>query len=164
MKRNLLFVLVFMCFLAGIPVGIYAQEYLYVYAPNGQENSFAIDNIRKITFTGEAMSVLQTDGGAVQMPYSDISLLTFVPQIGSGTKEIKTNPGIKVYIADGTLFVESEEELTTISLYNMQGTLLQNTTPRSLTASLSLRNAPVGVYVVRILSRSGVSNYKIINC
>jgi len=152
-----------MCFLAGISAKTYAQEtgaHLYIYAPNGQEKPFAINNIRKITFSGEAMNVYQVNGDAVQMLYNDIDMLMFKPWLISTIANI-TIPDIKVYINDGTLFVESQEELISVALYNVQGNILQKIMPGSLSANMSLRGVPTGIYIVRILSRSGVNTYKI---
>ena len=166
MKKNLIFVLMCLCFSVGIPTGISAQEvggYLYVYTPDGKGTPFAIDSIRKITFTDEAMNVFQVNGNLVQMPYSDIDKLTFESKLVSGYKVVEATPYIKVYVTDRTLFIESQEELTAVSLYNMQGVLLQSITSRSLSACLPLQNIPAGIYIVQILSRSGVSVYKFIN-
>lgn len=166
MKRNVFIILMTMCFWAGISAEIYAQEsedYLYISAPDGQKKPFAIADIRKITFTGETMSVFQINGDTEQISYNDICKLTFEPQLTVDNKEIETNPDIKVYISGGMLFVKSQEELIAVSLYNMQGRQLQNITPRSVLAVLPLQNIPAGVCVVRILSGNGVHTYKIIN-
>ena len=166
MKKKVIFVLMCMCFFAGLPAGIYAQEngdHLYVYAPDGQEKPFALDNIRKITFSDEAMSVIPENGAAEQISYDDIGKLTFEPQLITDIMVIETNSCIIVYITDGNLFVESQEELTAVSLYNMQGRQLQNVTPRSQSAVLPLQSVPAGIYLVRILNQSGVHTFKIIN-
>ena len=164
MNRNINFILLCMCFLVGIPAKTHAQEAtgasLYVYAPGGQEKSFAINNIRKITFSGEAMNVYQVSGNAVQMSYTDISKLMFKPWSISNNANI-TIPGIKIYIVDETLFIESPEEMISVILYNMQGYMLKKIMPGSLSANMSLQGMPAGVFLVRILSRSGVNTYKI---
>jgi len=154
-----------MCFLAGIPAKTHAQETganLYVYAPGGQEKSFAINNIRKITFSGEAMNVCQANGDTVQMSYGDINMLMFNPWSISGNANI-TIPDIKVYIVDETLFIESPEELISVILYSMQGNMLKKIMPGSLSANMSLQGVPAGGFLVRILSRSGMNTYKIIH-
>ena len=164
MKKNRFFVLACIYFIAGTAVHIHAQNsgYLYVLAPNGQEQSFVLDNIRKITFTDETMLVHPLKGSATEMYYEDISKL-LIERWRINNEAAAIDCDAKVYSSGGTLFIESSTELTTVNLYNRQGILLQSIAPESLSASLPLPSGQTDMYIVQVVSRKGMSVHKIIN-
>jgi len=136
-----------------------AQDYLYVYAPNGQGTPFALDNIQKIIFTADAMQVYLTSGSVTTFPYANVARLMFDP--GSvGNETVETASDVKAYALGGSLFVESPVEMSTVNLYNLQGMLLQSVAPQSLSARLPL-GVQAGVYVVQVFNAKGVSVHKI---
>jgi hypothetical protein len=153
------------CFLlAGVAIQAHAQqrEYLYVYAPDATAQSFALSDIRKITFTEQGLNVQPVTGAATVLPYSAVSKLSFEPWDVS-IETPAADDGVKVYINSETLFVESATEIAAVNLYNSQGVLVQNIAPLSLSANLSLSGIAPGVYIVQVFNQQGISSHKILN-
>ena len=148
--------------LAGMAMMSQAQTqgYLYVYAPGGQGTPFALENIKKITFTADAMQVSPASGSATTLVYANIARMMFEPGLISNDA-IETASGIKVYASGGTVFIESPVEISTVNLYNLQGMLLQSVAPKSLSATLLVGNQ-TGIYVVQVFGPQGVSVHKIL--
>jgi hypothetical protein len=143
----------------------YAQraDYLYLYSPGGAEQSFSLDEIRKITFTEQNMQVHPSGGGVMSILYDNIARLTFASQEGSGI-DVPLKEAVKIYFnaAENRVIIESPLLITAVSLYNLQGALLQCAAPQSLSTDMSLSGFPAGVYVVQVSNGQGVNVGKII--
>ena len=168
MKRrilNPLMLLSLACLLAVATTKVHAQNdgKLYVYALDGEEQVFVLDEIQKITFTEDNMIVQPVSGNTTELGYSDLSKMTFRQQGDVANEIIETENGVKVYPdGNGSLIVESATEILAVNLFDLQGKLLQSAAPQSLTATLDMSSALNGVYVVQILNRQGVSAHKIV--
>ena len=151
-------------FLATTAGTIRAGDYLYMYATNGTTQSLAFNDLRKLTFTEQGINVHLTDNKLSTLPYNNVSVITFNPNGATAISEIVAN-ALKVYRNEtGTVIIESPTEISVVHLYNIQGALLQQFAPKSLSASLPLSNFPTGLYIIRIIDRQRqVTTHKIIN-
>jgi hypothetical protein len=70
---------------AAAAPGVCAQsaDTLYVQSPSNVVHSFALDKVRKLTFTGQDVSVHSTSGGTTAMLYADVVKLAFTPIVGA---------------------------------------------------------------------------------
>ena len=157
-KRLLPFILL----LVGAIIHTHAESSgnIYVYTPNGTEHSFVLDNIQKITFSEQNLKIYSVDGNSEDFAFSDISKLTFKSS-DIGNETTIADPGVKVYASAGRLTVESPTEILLVKLFDIQGKLLQNIAPLSLSANIDLPLS-AGVYIVRIFNREGTSVHKFI--
>jgi hypothetical protein len=149
----------------GIAVQSYAQtaDYMYVYAPAETRQSFSLNDVQKITFTEQSMQVHSQSGSAASIFYDSIKKLTFTSQEGNDIAT-PSSSGVKVYLDDAAneVVIESPVEITSVNLFNMQGTLLQRIASRSTSATASLSALPAGVYIVQVSNEQGVSVHKIL--
>jgi hypothetical protein len=139
-----------------------AGDKLYVNNPNGTSINFALDDVDKLTFTGEEVTVhLAT--GATPFLYAAIESITFVEKYSAGlqTPDFKT---VKVfYDAAKNLVIESSEALASVAIYNLQGVQLQSRQLSGLSATLPFASYPVGVYPVLVRNSEGkISIHKIL--
>jgi helix-turn-helix protein len=109
------------------------------------------------------MQVHSQSGSAASILYDNIKKLTFTSQEGNGIAT-PSSSGVKVYLNDmvGDVIIESLVEITSVNLFNMQGTVLQYIAPRSTSAKVSLSARPSGVYIVQVSNGQGVSVHKIL--
>lgn len=156
---SLLFVAVFM----ATSISAQAQVRLYVYAQDGTEkSSFAVSNLKTITFTEQDMSFNAYDGNATTEPFDEVSVWIFK----NGTSNIQqpsTLNNVKVYLNRSNVQVESSIEIASIQMYNTQGNLLQQTAPENLSATMPLSAYSAGLYILRVVGTNGqTSVHKIV--
>ena len=168
MKTNLLKIAIMavVAIIATTAQTVSAEDSLYVYAPNGTSQSLALNNLQKLTFTGQGIDVHLAGNNLSTLLYNNISVITFNPKqttTPETTPEILSN--LNIYRNEaGMVVIESSTEINAIRLYSAQGALLQQLTPKSLSATLSLSDFTAGLYIIRIVNRQGqITTHKIIN-
>ena len=160
MKRKLL---LFGILLAAAAVQLQAQavDCLSVYTLGGTR-SVALDRIQKITFSVDDVNIVPSIGYAVQIPLDDVLKMTFEQKDFIDVPEVEVDYGVKVYSDGNSLIVESATEISAVSLFDMQGRLLQSIAPGSLSAMLDFTASSVGVYVVLVANGQGTSAHKVV--
>ena len=162
-RKNLRFGWLFsVLFLLAGTVYVQAQNcnYLYVYAPDGTQ-SFALNDIQKITFSEQNMNVHPVRGNATEIDFSNVLKLAFGSE-PINNESTQTDYGVKVYSNNnGSLIIESVTEISIVNLFDLQGRLLQSIAPKALSATLNLPYSS-GVYVVQTSTQQGVSAHKIV--
>ena len=138
---------------------------LYVYAPGGSAQTFALNDLRKLTFTQTQMTVYSNS--IVNIPYENLLVMSFTPLAHYQT-DVKTinNYYIKVYVDAGNLIIKSSSEITNLQVYDIFGrtvgarhALPSNTTP----LQIPLYDYPAGIYIIKIADVEGkISVHKII--
>lgn len=144
----------------GLPVSsICAQEEkMYVYFSDGAEQAFNLNNLRKITFSEQSISIFSTTDEFSAIPYN--SVIAFKSKSTAITEVKETD--IKLYWLANDLMVESNMEISVIEVYNLQGTLLIQKDVKSLSATIPLSSHPTGLYIIRISTKPSVHMYKVI--
>jgi hypothetical protein len=138
-------------------------DYMYLHSPGGGEQSFLLDDVRKITLTEQSMQVHPFSGASTSVFYDNIAKLTFTQQEGNAI-DAPLKEDVRVYFnpVEDRLIIESPSPIAAVNLYNMQGVLVQRTAPQSLSAGISLSSCPAGVYVVQVSNGQGIKVRKII--
>lgn len=155
----MLFVAVFM----ATSISAQAQTRLYVYAQDGTEkSSFAVSNLKTITFTEQDMSFNAYDGNTTTEPFDEVSVWVF--KSGETNIQQPSAPNnVKAYLSENNLLVESSVEIISIQIYNTQGSLLQQTAPKTLSATVPLSAYSAGLYILRVVGTNGqTSVHKIV--
>jgi hypothetical protein len=149
------------CFFSG---NFYAQNSreLRVYDNTGTLQTFSLNEVQKITFSGTEMVINKNDGNALPILFSDLYYFNVSSNV-TAIPEIKTS-GSTVYFSDesGEVKARSLSKITELSLFNIQGRKLQQILPNSPEANLYLSSYPKGIYIVRVADGSGVTVKKII--
>jgi len=160
MKRILL---LFGILLAAVTVQLQAQvsDCLSVYTVSGTQ-WFALDKIQKITFSDGDMNIAPTTGDAARIAIDDVLKMAFEQKDFIDVPQVEIDYGVNVYSDGNSLIVESTTEISTVSLFDMQGRLLQNIAPGSLSATLDFTASSAGVYVVLVSNRQGTSAHKVV--
>lgn len=121
--------------------------YLSIVQTDGQTN-FNINTIRRITFSDGYMVFALTDNTEQKLPLSSLSRMFFS---ADGVDAIKTVESQKPAFAlqEGVLSVEAQEG-TQVTIYDMNGRPVRNTTAQKAGTSINLNGMSKGVYIVRV--------------
>ena len=149
--------------MAAVTVQLQAQvsDCLSVYTVSGTQ-WFALDKIQKITFSDGDMNIAPTTGDAARIAIDDVLKMAFEQKDFIDVPQVEIDYGVNVYSDGNSLIVESTTEISTVSLFDMQGRLLQNIAPGSLSATLDFTASSAGVYVVLVSNRQGTSAHKVV--
>lgn len=137
----------------------------YVYTKGvTNANIYSLDNLDKLTFDDNAMSVW-TSAGRTDYAYSDIALLTFREEMKPSGIETLTI-GLDVLISydreSMLVSVQSSKPLTGLSVFDLQGRMVSSLRLQGDQLQLSLAGLPQGVYVVKAQGAGFGKSVKII--
>lgn len=126
------------------------------------DQSYLIDEVQKLVFSDEAMSVHFTNNPAFyEIAYDDMLKITFGEKLFSAVESVATSQ-LHISYTRETVTVVSNNEIAQVALYNLQGVLLQYVTPRTNSVVLDLSGQPSGIYIVRAVSGDSIETQKII--
>ena len=138
-------------------------EGLFVHPVDGSAiQSTALDNIQRLTFDGNDLSVVEnTNGTTAGYALDDVAKLTFgdiiVMNIDNPTAQSAID--VNVYVTPaGELVVESPVAVKSLVLFSMSGTQMLRTN----STSISLTSLQTGVYVLLVETNQGNISKKII--
>lgn len=154
---------VLLCMMILSTVSSAKGDNLYVYLKDGSMQTFAVDDVQKLTFTESALVVNQAAGTSVDFPYSSLKFfsLKLFDDTGLDSESI---PPVCVYpvLTSDKVTVVSATVISKMELYDLQGRRLLQLTPETVQAELSLVSYPTGLYLLHITNETGVSMNKII--
>lgn len=131
---------------------------------DNKDKSFLIDDIKKITFSEEAMELIM-ERGQENIPYANFSLITLTEvAISSGVEETLRDDGfiVKYNKSIQELEVSSSAPIVSLQVYSLQGKLIVAMSPQALSATVSLADYPSGIYVMRASTGESVITQKIV--
>lgn len=139
---------------------------LYVWTKNGSKTVYSLDNLDRLTFEDNTMSVWKSNG-KTSYPYSNIGLVTFKDGIRPTTGiEQLTTPDTDVTIKYDKeaqmLLVSSEKTLTGIMVCDLQGRTVIREKESSGNTQLSLSGLPKGIYLIKVTGNGFGKSVKII--
>jgi hypothetical protein len=160
-KKKLLFAVAALMLCVGT---MQAQETgLLVHNDTGAPQSFTLSGIDKITFSDGQLNVLSTNGTSTDFSLSAISKLTFAAVDGSEIPVVEVS-ALNLYPnpVQDELFVKSDTEIETITLFGLQGNVLLRSKVQSSSTTLSLGFLPKGIYLIQVKRADAISTQKII--
>ncbi len=118
--------------------------------------SLSLDDIDKFTFSSSAMDVKLKDKTNVSVLYNNLWKLTFGEKEQIGAVETLKNDldsllSIRYQSTNKTIVVESSSPIESIGVYNLQGVLKYQASPRVETLSLPIDDYPSGIYIIYII-------------
>ena len=119
--------------------------YLWLNAASGDETSWAVSGLQKITFSGTNVVITTTDGSSSTYAMSDVSKLHFETS-PTAINDVQAGQAVRF---DGTALQVSASEGTRVDVFTATGTLAGRATVDG-TGRVSLSNLPSGVYMVKI--------------
>ncbi|OJV34746.1 MAG: hypothetical protein BGO29_09955 [Bacteroidales bacterium 36-12] len=160
MKRNIKF-LIAVLLLSSFGTSSFGKD-VYVYSGEGGLRH-TLTGVRKITFTSTEMNVAQSGNAAAAIPLADFDFFTFEPKAISSTFPQEAGNGISVsFDGSNVLRIHSENTISNVELYSIQGTKLQTEKPMQHNPALSLASYPAGAYLVNIASGGKIVTCKIV--
>lgn len=128
------------------------------------DQSYPVDEVQKLVFSDEALSVHFVDNPAYyQVHYDDLWKITLGDQpISAVESAVASQLSITYARATAIATVTGSSDIAQVALYNLQGVLLQVVTPGTNSVSLDLSQQPAGIYIVRAVSGDRTETQKII--
>jgi len=121
-----------------------ADSYNYLTVSAGNiEKSFALRQLKRITFVGEDMVVTNTDGSESSFALDELNRLYFSD---SATAISRTGASRPLAYENGQLVANGSG---TIQIYNASGALVRNLYTTSPRTSVNLSSLPHGIYIVK---------------
>ena len=139
-------------------------DYLWLHSPVASgTRSYAIDDLRKITFGGKALQVhLKSQASPVTWAYSNLWKMTFESGIATAVDTPQKTGDLSIITSPLEIRVESPTPLKYVAVYQVQGRRLALFGQGETTASYSLNALPMGIYVVRAENAENVQSIKFV--
>ena len=157
MKKLKLWAIAFLAFPCLGAMG----ENVYVYNDAAGEPVQAFTDIRKITFTEDAMHVMAANGTSTEVLFADFNYFTFVEKENSGIGTIAS--GAVVFLDKGNnLSVASDKVINRIEMFSASGNKVVDDAPLSCEYDQSIETCPMGLYIVKVTVGEHQEYHKII--
>ncbi len=148
-------------------VDTHADEscYLNIYGASPvYQQSYQVDQVDKVTFSNEAITVHMALSSQQQIvPYTELLKITFGEQAFAGIDDVQSNNfDIRYRSATHTVDIVSNTSIDYVQLFNMQGQLMFTSTPRENQVFIDLSDYASGIYIVRATCGNQVESKKII--
>lgn len=148
-----------------LPLHANSYDYLWVYSSaEASPQSYALDDIQKITFGAEAMNLhLLGQPSTVAVNYGSSVKITFENE-AVNVKGVLGMAGISVnYDATAaTLNVKSPVPMKSVYVYNTQGQPVKTFGQTGPSTEISLNSLPSGIYIVRADNGQETKTIKIV--
>ena len=164
--RLLLTMLLCMVSLSGFSANPDDGDNIYVFTKTSEDPVvYSLDDIDKITFTATGISFWNTNW-PTEYTYENFRLITFSPDISpSGIEQMAMDvEGVSITYdrQQETVIVQSDNLLSRVAVYDMQGRLITTATDKANTLNVSLLTAPQGIYLVKVNASNGSVSKKIV--
>ncbi len=140
-------------------------EYMNLYS-KGSTQSILLDDVGKITFGDDAVNVMLTDETVTSVFYNDLRKVTFGEKVQTtANDEIKheIDEMLSIVICHGDeVVISGRLPIENVSIYNLQGGLIQQLSPQVENVTLSIVDYPSGVYIICVNNGGKFKTEKII--
>jgi len=146
--------------LATAVFNVTAQEALLVHpADGGKAQSFLLDNIQKVTFSGDNL-LLKTAEGDETIPLTNVNKITFevitgIAPVSPGVPEITLYPNPAV----DHIIINSPVDIKSWTLFNLNGKAVRHSVSDK---QIAVTDLPAGFYFLKLDTASGSVTKKII--
>ena len=142
--KKLLFAL-----LLAVSTTALADNYAYLTIDqSGEETSFSLSEITKITFDNTNMIVNLADGNTRQIPLLSLSKM-FFSETGTMGITSATNGAAKVRLVDGVIYVNARVG-SSVNLYDMGGKVVRTVVATGNDTQINVSGLAKGVYIVKV--------------
>lgn len=154
MRQKLLTFLALMLFALGVQTVRAEEPHMRLEMVSGEEQSFAVSLIGKITFTGKTMNLYDDAGLLLGSTHVDLidKILFHGMHEGHEAIEETSVPAIQVFPNPTTesLFIRGVDGQQTVRIFNMQGRLMQSAVSADGEANLHVGGLQNGTYLLQI--------------
>lgn len=132
----------------------YAQSGLIIKLSGGNNSSYSISEISKLTFSGSSLVVNHVSGTETPYALSDISSILFNAESSSIESEaVKDTEQFSVYPNPATDVIYVNANINSsenVKIYNTAGSLALSTYISSANDPIQIETLPQGVYILKI--------------
>lgn len=138
--------------------------YLCIQGSSGEEQSFPIDEINKITFSPDAMVIHLKGDVEDVISYEDILCMIFEEYELSEVDAVQVSNELCVLYHPELSCVDmtGENIITLVQLFDLQGKLLHTSQPYDFNVTIDMGGYPTGVYIVKAVCESVIQTFKFI--
>ena len=157
MKQNFL---LFMFFCTTLIV--HGQNKLYIYEKDGSNQSFTLSSISKLTFSEDQIFVNRNTGNPVSFSIANVDYMKFksssisISEIQAENLSVYPNP------VTSNLTVKNETVIDELRIFDIQGKLHLQLSPKEEIVNIDMSNFPTGIYFLQIINKNQVHTSKII--
>lgn len=130
---------------AALALPAFSQQML-IEKNSGGSSAVELENLRRITFNGNAVNLTLNDGTSIASNMSDISRIYF--DGFSGIKNIGKEETFITYISADEIVVNCRAG-ETINIYNINGSLVTVTRQQSDSGCIGIAQLPKGIYLIQ---------------
>jgi hypothetical protein len=159
MKSKLLKITLLLFFFSTLT--IHAQNKLYIHEKGGATQSFALSEIKKMTFTEDNMFLARNEANTVSFFIKDIDYMGFQSSVNILEKQTE-NFSIYPNPVTNNLTVEHTETIDDLKIFDMQGKIYLHLSPKKETVNIDMTSFAAGIYFLRIVSNDKINTSKVI--
>ena len=147
-----------LCFSTLIAHG---QKKLFIYEKNGSIQSFALSDIKKLTFTEYDMRVEQKEASAAYIWIENIAFLNFQTSVNILDNQMRD---ISIFPNPVTnhLTVKNSEIIDELKIFDIQGKQYLHLSPKKKIVDIDMTSFSAGIYFLQIICNNRISTSKII--
>lgn len=147
MKNFLLHIALLFCVIFVNSLQVRADIFSYLRVTvNGEQISYSLNDIKKITFDAENMFLNMADEEVAVLPFTTLTKMTFSDPTGLTVVDGGRN---KLEINGGTLNVDMQSEGIVV-LYDASGKTVQSAKVKSGKNAIDLGSLQKGVYIIKV--------------
>jgi hypothetical protein len=130
-----------------------SEALLIHHAANASVEETLLDDIRKLFFSDNKLSVETKCTAPLLYAIDDIEKLSFGGEEPSGINNVEQDRlnVVTYFTTEGDLVVESSEDIQSLTLFDINGRII------------AIRNVPAGIYLVRVDTSQGTVVRKVVN-
>ena len=167
--RSIVYFLISLIMISFIPIGLHADNgnTLYYYSKTSTvPMTISLEDLDKMTFSESGIQVWSKNK-LNEISFDDFMLFTFIeiehPFISLvETFSFPQDIRIRYIAGHKTLIIESEQTLSGLYVYDLQGRIINSDTKYASFYRVVLPDAPKGVYVIKTILNGKASVNKII--
>ena len=139
----------------------HGQNNLYIHEKSGSTQSFALSGIKKLTFSGDNISIERKGASTVSVSIGNIAYMGFKSPVNIFERpteylSIYPNP------VTNNLTVANSGLIEDLKIFDIQGKIYLNIAPKSETVNIDMSSFAAGVYFLRLVSNGKISTSKVI--
>jgi len=138
---------------ASMSLTLQAQQGLIVKSSSGSTTAISYNDVAKLTFANEIMTVVSPAGAAGQsFSLATTSLISFGDVTPNAINELKGNATINLYptLAKSNLYLQGAMEGSNASVYSLTGSKVMQITIKSDVENINVSDLKAGIYMLRV--------------
>jgi len=138
---------------ASMSLTVQAQQGLIVKSSSGSTTAISYNDVAKLTFANEIMTVVSPAGAAGQsFSLATTSLISFGDVTPNAINELKGNATINLYptLAKSNLYLQGAMEGSNASVYSLTGSKVMQITIKSDVENINVSDLKAGIYMLRV--------------